>query len=254
MERMTVAIIAILVSLSPLVMAGEFFKLVPGPPPNHLIPVNPGEFEVRHILVASPMDIGLYLRNPSFGAQASLAIYTEDSTDRWPNEEEGPAKSPTYHATVMELNRNFRAVSKEPLIRKVYSAVIDRELAVSLDRLWSLFVLQTAYPQNEGSGLDGTAYYFSASIPGYESIEGQTWSPPKGTIPKDMVDFSEKFMGMIKSDERITDEERKSLLEDLSKLDKIITAQQACRAQAPAVPEIKSGDDEKTGPEQKLHH
>ncbi|RYD35576.1 MAG: hypothetical protein EOP87_07130 [Verrucomicrobiaceae bacterium] len=206
--------------------AQEIFKTTGGKPPEHLLPLQHGSPHSLDLL-SGPTDIGFYLREPSFGPEASLSFESNPPRATDPFNESEKSGPVVHIATVLELNINRRLVSDEALVRNRYTAEIDPELMTRVSRLWSLFLLQTSHPRANRTGLDGTEHFFAVRVEGYDLIQGQTWSPPKESLPGRFVAFAEKFIAMVKSDKKITPEERESLMTDLAALDAKLTARES---------------------------
>jgi len=229
-------------------LAQDFFEIKNGPPPNHLLPGLSNEFDELKILVPMGFNLGMYFRKPSLYPPAALFFEcTDPDTGGW-NLDTYKNKAAIYHATVTELNQRLNWVSDEDLIRKKYSIELDRELAVTLHRVWSKFLLQVAYPKNQSAGgLDGTTYYFAAIVPGFDIdspvAEGKTGSFGMGPIPKDMVEFADKLIEFIKAEKPLSREVHTELLHDLARLEGKLDTQQAGAGQ----PATRSKSDSEGG-------
>jgi len=85
-----------------------------------------------------------------------------------------------------EYPANFRDV---PIMR--CSVPIDATTANDIRRAWELMLLNTRYATDARLGMDGTEYHFSMpGAMGRESCAGKTWSPPKDSPPRQLVDIA----------------------------------------------------------------
>ena len=116
-------IITVLVGCSLSLYAQEFFKLKVGPAPEHLVPYEGDLFRQTYLLATGGFDIALYMRDPSFGKPAALAVASREGSFDGGFSFDSESKSPTtYEVTVMELNRRVNILSDEDLVRKKYSS------------------------------------------------------------------------------------------------------------------------------------
>lgn len=212
-------------------VAQEFFKIQNGSAPNHLLPGKFDEFDELKVLVPMGFNLGMYFQKRALHPPVALVFTCTDAdTGGW-NLETHMNKSAIFYATVTELNQRLNSVSDEDLVRKKYSMELDRELAVVLHRVWSKFTLQVSYAKTQSAGgLDGTTYYFAAIVPGLDInsplAEGKTGSFELGPIPKDIVEFADKLIELIKAEKPLSKEIRKMLLDDLTRLEVKLDAQQ----------------------------
>lgn len=167
--------------------AGDFWEVEIGKTtPNHLVPeaFPQDQYDERisdHLFVTSG-NIIRYVQRPSFGSEFSLAVQSEKSDDG----------RTVYSMTASFASESLWYSMKERIDRKDDKEVtvsrtdrtISRELAITIQRVWALAILETRYPDKVFPILDGTSHHFSTFVRGVGKIHGRTRAPLGGTAKK----------------------------------------------------------------------
>jgi hypothetical protein len=80
------------------------------------------------------------------------------------------------------------ALEKLRLVTETHKADLDAAAVDALNIACTAALLRVRYPKTPTRGLDGVTYHASHWIPG-AFLSGRTWSPKKGTLTSDFVDF-----------------------------------------------------------------
>ena len=113
--------------------------------------------------------------------------------------------------------------STDDLVVSIRRLEISKELAVALNRVWVKSLIQTTYSKYSNlGGLDGATYIFSVlgSQQGNGWFQGTTWSPPKGSIPRDMVDLAMKLFDLTKENNAMSEGVSQELIQMCAAIEK----------------------------------
>ncbi len=195
--------------------AADFFEVdIGNTTPNHLVPEDHPQdrYDERisdHLFVTSG-NIARYVQRPSFGAEYSLAIQSIKSD----------GGSTIYSMTASFASESLWYSMKEDKEVAVTRSdrTISQDLAISIQRVWALALLETRYPEKVFPILDGTSHHFSTFVRGLGKIHGKTRSPFGGT-PKKLISIAEELTNFT-SDSAVAEAE---ILEQLSVLESELT-------------------------------
>jgi hypothetical protein len=106
---------------------------------------------------------------------------------------------------IAKIEKDYPANFRDVRIMKC-SAPIDAPIANDIRRVWELMLLNTRYSTDAHLGMDGTDYHFSMpGAMGRESCAGKTWSPPKDSPPRQLVDIATSLADFcLKESDRAT--------------------------------------------------
>lgn len=170
-----------------------------GNEPNHLTPVSPDPDEyvvlTRKLLSVTSGDFGRMTVRPLFRPEYSISVdgtLTPKQTSKsgrlgLPDNAYSyvlVATSVVGRSIWMCMPENTTKKYKPVIVKK--KRTISYNLAVAIQRVWAKSILQTRYPKNDTTCLDGVAYEFSLYYRGMGTIYGETWSPD-APLPKALV-------------------------------------------------------------------
>ena len=88
----------------------------------------------------------------------------------------------------LEALAQIAALEKLRLVTETHKADLDAAAVDALNSACTAVLLRVRYPKAPARGLDGITYHASHWVPG-AFLSGRTWSPKKGTLSSDYVEF-----------------------------------------------------------------
>ena len=192
--RIIFQVLLILPFAATIIYAADPLELDHGEQPNHLVPVTPRSDTyiklVEEKLLVTPADYGRMIFRPSFSGEFAVSVYGDNYTESYPRE---PL---VFHITLtkakdsiwysMPENNGQKKQESTAIIR--IDIIIDKTLAVAIQRAWATMLLKTRYPLKAYAGCDGYEAEFSVFVRCIGDLYGEIWSPDRG-LPKEMVEL-----------------------------------------------------------------
>ena len=192
--------LAFALSLAVIARAADVGIVMPAEP-DHLVPVNPypGESHVRYTdqlrshFKLDHLFFAQMVVRPSFSAEYAVRLYGDgnqiDTTHQCFLTHFAADKS-IYHS--MPENNDKKEQRKVAIA--VTTVEISKPLATRIEQLWRRMLLRTRYPEEGGSGLDGTTFEFSIWY-----VYGRTWSPHERKGPLLLIELGESLIDYCKT-------------------------------------------------------